>query len=831
LHVAASVRAPAAVAAIPFLIGTAAALVLWPSLPTDVPIEAAGAAALALLAAAASAADDDGRAACGAIVAGCLAAGVSLGWIAAERSYAPPLLAWHDVRKPSEPVVLEGTLLEDASAGVQGVSIAIAADRINSEPVSGGVRLSVAGSIAAASAGEWRRGRRVRLPALLRRPSVYRNPGVPDEAKPLARRGICLVGSVKSAALVERLENAPRLQEAAAGVRAWARRRLAAVIAPSSDRSAAITTAILVGDRTQLSDEDERRLQHAGTYHVIAISGGNIAIAAVLLMFAARALFLRQGVAAAITIAALIFYGQIAGPAPSVDRAVTAAVIFLAARIADHRGPPLNALAVAALLAVALSPVAVLDRGFILSFGATAGILLGTPVLAGTPTQDRARRRRSSILRRAALSVLAATVCAEIVLAPIGASIFGRVTFAGLVLNFAAIPLMSVVQIGGVALLAIPGAWVVLSRWFAWGTHQAASGLVESARLIEVAPWLSRAVNAPSGQLLLIYYAAIVASLWPRGRRTALAVGAAAGAIMLAGPSSLARDVVAPSRYPLRVVVLDVGQGDATLITAGERHAWLVDAGGVAPYSAPADAEEASGFDVGERVVVPALRALRVRRLDALVTTHGDPDHIQGAPGVLRAFEVGSVWEGVPVPPHAGLRSLRALAEKAGATWRTVQAGDRERTGDIELRVLHPQPPDWERQRVRNEDSIVLEVRLGDVSIILAGDIGAEGERAVLSRLEPGRLTVLKAGHHGSATSSTPPFLDAVRPAAVIFSAGRANRFGHPHPAVVGRFEALGTAVFRTDRDGAVFVETDGRRVEMRGWMGRAYAISVSSTP
>jgi competence protein ComEC len=116
------------------------------------------------------------------------------------------------------------------------------------------------------------------------------------------------------------------------------------------------------------------------------------------------------------------------------------------------------------------------------------------------------------------------------------------------------------------------------------------------------------------------------------------------------------------------------------------------------------------------------------------------------------------------------------------------------------------------------------------VSIVLAGDIGKEGERAILSHLEPERLFVLKAGHHGSATSSTPELLSVMRPSAVIFSAGRDNRFGHPHPMVVGRFEALGTTIFRTDADGAVFVETDGEVVQVRGWTGRA-AVLTRVTP
>jgi competence protein ComEC len=297
---------------------------------------------------------------------------------------------------------------------------------------------------------------------------------------------------------------------------------------------------------------------------------------------------------------------------------------------------------------------------------------------------------------------------------------------------------------------------------------------------------------------------------------------------MLAGPSALSRDVVTLSRFPLRVVVLDVGQGDATLVSMKDGRALLVDAGGIPPFGSPHEESGTTGFDVGDRVVVRTLRALDVSRLSALVLTHGDPDHILGAPAVLDAFRIATVWEGVPVPPHAGLQALHRLAETHQVNWRTVQVGDREQFGEVEVRVLHPALPDWERQRIRNEDSIVLEVRLGDVSIVLAGDIGREGEHAILPHLQRGRLTVLKAGHHGSATSSTPEFVAALNPAAVIFTAGRDNRFGHPHPTVVQRFREMRTAIFRTDQDGAVFVETDGRAVEIRGWTGRALVVGRS---
>jgi competence protein ComEC len=155
-----------------------------------------------------------------------------------------------------------------------------------------------------------------------------------------------------------------------------------------------------------------------------------------------------------------------------------------------------------------------------------------------------------------------------------------------------------------------------------------------------------------------------------------------------------------------------------------------------------------------------------------------------------------------------------------------VRPGDLLRLGGVDVRVLHPPEPDWERQRVRNDDSIVLEISYGAVSIVLPGDISAPVEEALAARLSDAPLRVLKAAHHGSATSSTGAWLDAVRAAAVVFSCGRGNRYGHPHPAVLERVASRRAHVFRTDEDGAVTVTTDGRKARMKTYTGRSVELS-----
>ena len=276
--------------------------------------------------------------------------------------------------------------------------------------------------------------------------------------------------------------------------------------------------------------------------------------------------------------------------------------------------------------------------------------------------------------------------------------------------------------------------------------------------------WISRPGSRVSlrrrrGDCVTAYYCALVlALLRTRLSRAASVLTAFFGMLIVVGAHATTRDGVRlPPPGVLRFAFLDVGQGDATLLVFPDRRALLIDAGGL-PAAPLRDPMEGAAFDIGERVVSRALRAFGVRSLDTFVLTHADPDHMGGSRAVVKSFRPRAIWEGVPVPPHEPLRWLAEAADRVGAEWRTVQVGDRLRVADVDVHVLHPPPPDWERQRVRNDDSVVLAVRIGNVTVILPGDIGREGEARALSPLEAlgtTPITVLKAPHHGSATSST----------------------------------------------------------------------------
>ena len=720
---------------------------------------------------------------------------------------------------PSAFVLVEGRLRVDASPGPSGVSLNLVADRIQPlaivapfRQVEGGLLVSVGGAMGATQAGEWRAGRRVRLPAELHRAARYLNDGVPDGEQALERRGIALVGSVKSGALVEVLARGGPIDELMAAVRAFSRRAIRDAVGRWSERSAAIVLAIVIGDRGGLEEEVERSLQEAGTYHVLAISGGNIAIFAGLMLAAFRWAGMLGRTAMIASMAVLIAYGYLVGGGASVDRATLMATVYLAARAADLRSPPLNALAFAASCLATAAPFSAVDPAFVLTFGATLAILTIVPAVS-SPRVPR--------WLAPAASMFAASVATEAMLFPIGALFFSRVTVAGLVLNFFAIPLMALAQIAGMLTVPMALLWAPFARAPGLLAHIGAAGLVRSADLQKVAPATAFHVAPPGWPIVAVYYAAMVAA-WRLRRRSAAAVAVLAALWMLTEPWTL---VAAGGDGRLHISFVDVGQGDSAFVRFPRGTAMLADAGGLPGVSG----STAPSFDIGDRVVAPVLRQAGVRRLDYLVLSHGDPDHIGGAGAIVDEFRPRQIWEGIPVPRFEPLTRLHDAARVRGLRWSAVRAGDHFDVDGVNVAVLHPDLPDWERQRVRNDDSIVLELRWRDASFWLTGDIGKAVERALPPRMTPAPLRVIKVPHHGSLTSSTSDFVRAIQPTVAVISVGRANHFGHPAPDVLQRYRDAGTAIFRTDLDGEVTIDCDGYSIDVHTFTGRR--IHLKSTP
>jgi competence protein ComEC len=425
---------------------------------------------------------------------------------------------------------------------------------------------------------------------------------------------------------------------------------------------------------------------------------------------------------------------------------------------------------------------------------------------------------------RVPVGLLLTSICAELALFPVGALSFARVTFAGLVLNFLAIPLMGVAQVAGMLVLPLSAVSQTVAGLAGYLAHLGADGLVRSATLVDYAPWSSYRLPPPGLFVVFGYYLGWTMWLWLRSptavavrgrwRRVMSRLAAAAivgcGLWVLVEPMTLLWPGVSGR---LRVTVLDVGHGDAILVQLPDRRSVLVDAGG---------SMTGGSFDLGGRVVAPALWSLGTRRLDALVISHADPDHIGGAASILRDFRPREIWEAVPVAKSPLWQALRRDADGARIAWHSRHAGDVVVLGDVRCRVWHPPPPEWERPRPRNDDSLVMELEYGEVSIVLPGDIGRPVESVLARESWPRRLRVLKVPHHGSATSSLPEFLGGLAPTLAILSAGATTKVSDD---VLRRYTELGATMLRTDVDGAITLETDGRTITVTTFTGRRLSV------
>jgi competence protein ComEC len=603
---------------------------------------------------------------------------------------------------------------------------------------------------------------------------------------------------------------------------------------------AALGAGILLGTRSSIAPEIADAFSTAGLTHVVAISGWNIAIVAALVAAAVRPLERRRGGRRAGLVAAVAIvatYVLLTGASPSVVRAALMAGAVLVGRLAGSRAHATSALGLAALGMLVAAPSVLWDVGFQLSLLATAGL-----VWFGASFEARLTRWPAWIREPVAL-----TLAAQVTTLPVILVNFERLSLVAPIANVLVVPIVplamaasAAASIAGIVLEAITlGPIGDAAAWLVGGaTWLVLRAMVEVGSVMAAVPLAAVDVSVPA-PFAIAWFPILGLATWAlrrEGTATEPRVPDEAMASTMAALARLTRPVpmsialvavlgiatfLGRPDGRLHVTALAIGQGDAILVETPTGVTMLVD-GGPDP--------ELTLRRLG------ATLPFHVRDIDLLVLSHPHQDHVGGLVEVLDRFAVGAVL-------HAGIGFENAAFERllADASAGSVPVG-LARAGQVvaldgvtTLEVLYPTEADAQAPLPEgdiNNGSVVLLLRHGGFSAVLTGDAEAPVEAALVSRGGLPAVDLLKVGHHGSHSSSTPQFIAALRPSVAMISAGVDNEYGHPAPETLATLSAQpGIAVYRTDLQGNVEVATDGRTYRVRTDAGWGPERPVHATP
>jgi len=566
----------------------------------------------------------------------------------------------------------------------------------------------------------------------------------------------------------------------------------------TADRTAlsqqgAVLEAMLLGERGRMDESTTAALQRSGLFHLIAISGAHIGIISVLFFFVLRVFRVPKRASYSVLIVLLLFYSLLVEGRASVFRATIMALTFLVSKLLWKQTHLLNTISFSAFVLLLSNPFYLFEVGFELTFAATLSIILFY-------------RSVLSFLPRLPLRVselFGVSLTAQMGVLPLLAASFNRVTFAALLLNFPAIPLIGLVMGAGFVFLAVSSVSAGLAAQMAPVLKFLVDVFLWISRSLDAVPALSyRLPTPPAGVVLGYFLFLLLLLLRPRFKGQKLLTAS----LFLVFLVILVTYPFPPRFSPvLRLTFLDVGQGDSILVEFPGRKKMLVDGGGVPGAS----------FDAGEHVVSPFLWRRGIKRIDYLVLTHAHPDHLNGLLAVARNFKVTEFWEAFsPDDSPAYVELKRCLSRSA--LQRRVFRGLGVHEGPVTIEVLHPELSAPLERKVSNDDSLALRLTADGQSFLLASDIGREAEKNIVDARIELYSRVLKSPHHGSRTSSSEEFLSAVEPEFVVICAGRGNLYGVPHPEIVERYRAAGARILRTDDDGAIEISAAGRSLVIR---------------
>jgi competence protein ComEC len=592
--------------------------------------------------------------------------------------------------------------------------------------------------------------------------------------------------------------------------------------------TSSIFKALVLGEQGDIPEEIKENFILTGTAHLLAISGDQFGIVALLsfsllIWTLKRSEFLLLSIsvrkwAAGLTIPCIILYAFIAGGGISVIRAAIMVITFLFSILLNRERNLLHTLALAAFLILILSPPSLFDVSFQLSFLAVLSILYLVPRILREFKQEGISLLlktswKKNILKYIMLSLLVTGV-AILGTAPFVALHFNRFSPIGFFTNLFVIP--------WVGFLIVPLSLIasILSFFF---TPLAIfliniNGFITLILLRILAffasiPYASFFVSTPTILEIILSYLLLFSVVHLRkGKKIRyLFVGLCLIFILDLAFWNL-KDLF---QKDLRLTFIDVGHGDSILIEFPKGNKMLMDGGGL----------HEDRFDIGKKVIAPLLWQKKIRRIDTLVLTHPDPDHLKGLIFIASQFSIGQFWDnGFQTESESYLQLKKILDERKIKTQSLDEETPPQMINGVEIFVLNPSAWKITQKKVQtlrdlNNSSLVMKLRFQNASVLLAGDIEKEAEERMLRKGHPLRADILKVPHHGSSSSSSPFFLERVKPAYAILSVGERNIGRLPHPEVLKRYLRLGSKISRTDKHGAITVITDGENIKVNTFL------------
>lgn len=692
-------------------------------------------------------------------------------------------------------------------------------------------------------------GTHVEFQAKVRRTHNYNDPGAFDDVHFLARQQIYWSASGDTSKVrVLSGRCGARLAGFIFAIRSAALTRLDQLYIDDA-YSNGMMQAVLIGATAKLDRMWTEDYRSTGTFHALVISGSHVAVLAAVLLFFLRICAVPRSLALLLTILTAWLYAGVTGWQAPVLRSAVGMSLYGIGRCFFREGRLLNILAAVALLFVVWDPEQLFDASFQLSFLAVA--LIGAfvvPALNATSAplawglKDLADEKKDirmppkSAQFRVEMRLLARTLslvagvrenvarigivmmarcCLYIwevfvtsFFIQVGLALpmivyFHRTSISGLTANAVIVPILSaIVPLG---FLAIGLNSPVLAHLCAWLLNVAKVAVGIHARWEP--DWR---IPAPPFWLAALFIAALILAAWRVSpglgrwvRPPAWLAVAAILAVIVIHPFA---PVVEHGRFELSAI--DVGQGDSLLAGFPQGPLMLIDAGGIPSFGRT----KKPGIDIGEDVVSPYLWSRSIKHLDIVVMTHAHEDHMGGMSAVLRNFHPRELWTGA-TQDSPEWRTIREAAERLHITIRPMQRGAPFAFGGATIQVLAPGPDYQPETTPKNDDSLVMRIRFGSTTFLLTGDMEKKIERQLAGEGLLQHDDVIKVGHHGSRTSSTPELLALEHPAFGIISAGFDNSYGHPHPLIIRALEERRIAVFRTDQLGLITVVSDGKRL------------------